>query len=78
MGLLAFVATAGMTAQTRISMTPQQILLFALLGLMIALMLWGRWRYDLVAFGGLMAAVLMGIETLFLINWLSPVQQRRR
>ncbi len=42
-------------------MTPQQILLFALLGLMIALMLWGRWRYDLVAFGGLMAAVLMGI-----------------
>ncbi len=42
-------------------MTPQQIMLFALLGLMIALMLWGRWRYDLVAFGGLMAAVLMGI-----------------
>ncbi|WP_378943406.1 SLC13 family permease [Paracoccus sp. R86501] len=36
-------------------------MLFALLGLMIALMLWGRWRYDLVAFGGLMAAVLMGI-----------------
>ncbi|WP_108501493.1 SLC13 family permease [Paracoccus indicus] len=42
-------------------MTPQQMMLFALLGLMIAMMLWGRWRYDLVAFGGLMAAVLMGI-----------------
>ena len=42
-------------------MTSQQILLFTLLGVMIVLMLWGRWRYDLVAFAGLMAAVLMGI-----------------
>jgi di/tricarboxylate transporter len=42
-------------------MTAQQMMLFALLGVMIVLMLWGRWRYDLVAFAGLMASVLMGI-----------------
>lgn len=42
-------------------MTPDQIMLFALLGVIVGLMLWGRWRYDLVAFAGLMAAVLLGI-----------------
>ncbi|MGR3198835.1 MAG: SLC13 family permease [Paracoccus sp. (in: a-proteobacteria)] len=42
-------------------MTTPQILLFGLLGTMIFLMLWGRWRYDLVAFAGLMAAVLIGL-----------------
>ncbi|WP_410216664.1 SLC13 family permease [Paracoccus sp. (in: a-proteobacteria)] len=42
-------------------MTTPQIMLFSLLGVIIILMLWGRWRYDLVAFGGLITAVIMGI-----------------
>jgi len=42
-------------------MTTPQILLFSLLGAIIILMLWGRWRYDLVAFAGLMVGVLLGI-----------------
>ncbi|MGZ3216256.1 SLC13 family permease [Paracoccus sp. T5] len=42
-------------------MTTSQILLFTLLGAIIILMLWGRWRYDMVAFAGLMVAVLLGI-----------------
>ncbi|WP_461307354.1 SLC13 family permease [Albidovulum sp.] len=42
-------------------MTHEQILLFALFGLVFAALLWGRWRYDLVAFSALMAAVLMGL-----------------
>ncbi len=42
-------------------MTNDQILLFALFGTVFALLLWGRWRYDLVAFAALMAAVLLGL-----------------
>lgn len=42
-------------------MTYPQLVLFTLLGVMMVLMFWGRWRYDLVAFGGLMVAVLLGV-----------------
>ena len=42
-------------------MTWQQGILFALMGGVLALLLWGRWRYDLVAFGALMLAVLTGV-----------------
>lgn len=42
-------------------MTTPQIILFAIFGAVLALMLWGRWRYDLVAFGGLLAGVLLGV-----------------
>ncbi len=42
-------------------MTNEQILIFALLGVVFALLIWGRWRYDLVAFGALVAALLLGI-----------------
>lgn len=38
-----------------------QIILFSIFTLMMVLMCWGRWRHDLVAFGGLMAAVLAGV-----------------
>ena len=38
-----------------------QITLFSIFTLMMVLMCWGRWRHDLVAFGGLMAAVLAGV-----------------
>ena len=42
-------------------MTQDQALLFALFGLIFALLLWGRIRYDIVAFGALMAAVARGL-----------------
>ncbi|NIZ14784.1 SLC13 family permease [Phaeobacter sp. HF9A] len=42
-------------------MTLDQSLLFALFGAVFALLLWGRFRYDLVAFGALMVAVVLGV-----------------
>jgi di/tricarboxylate transporter len=41
--------------------TIDQGILFTLLLLVFALLIWGRWRYDLVAFVGLLAAVLLGL-----------------
>jgi di/tricarboxylate transporter len=41
--------------------TVDQILLFALLGAILGLLVWGRFRYDLVAFGGLIVACLAGL-----------------
>ncbi|MDB6179438.1 SLC13 family permease [Paracoccus sp. Z330] len=38
-----------------------QSALFAIFFAMMVLMFWGRWRHDLVAFAGLMAAVLLGL-----------------
>mgnify|MGYP001544179883 CR=1 FL=1 len=37
------------------------IILFSLLGAVFVLLIWGRWRYDLVAFMALMAALLAGV-----------------
>ena len=34
---------------------------FAVLAGVMALFVWGRWRYDLVAVTGLLAAVLVGV-----------------
>ncbi|MEM1386799.1 MAG: SLC13 family permease [Pseudomonadota bacterium] len=42
-------------------MTQDQIILFTLFGLVFALLLWGRFRYDLVAFTALMVAVVLGV-----------------
>ncbi len=42
-------------------MTTDQIILFSLFGLVFALLLWGRYRYDLVAFAALMAGVVLGV-----------------
>jgi di/tricarboxylate transporter len=42
-------------------MTFEQGALFAIMGGVLALLLWGRWRYDLVAFGALVLAVLIGV-----------------
>ncbi|MEN0001250.1 MAG: SLC13 family permease [Pseudomonadota bacterium] len=42
-------------------MTTDQILLFALFGVVFALLVWGRVRYDLVAFGALILAVVLGL-----------------
>ncbi|MDE4131922.1 SLC13 family permease [Phaeobacter sp. QD34_3] len=42
-------------------MTFDQGILFAIFAAVFALLLWGRYRYDLVAFSALMAAVLLGV-----------------
>ena len=42
-------------------MTPHQLVLFALLGCVFGLLIWGRVRYDLVAFGALVIAVIIGV-----------------
>ncbi len=42
-------------------MTPHQIILFCIFGGVFALLLWGRWRYDLVAFAALLIGVLTGV-----------------
>ena len=42
-------------------MTTDQIILFSLFGAVFGLLLWGRFRYDLVAFGALMALQERGL-----------------
>ncbi|MDF0603176.1 SLC13 family permease [Psychromarinibacter sp. C21-152] len=42
-------------------MTTDQIILFALFVTVFGLLLWGRFRYDLVAFAALMAGVVLGV-----------------
>ena len=42
-------------------MTTDQITLFSLFGAVFGLLLWGRFRYDLVAFTALMAGVVLGV-----------------
>ncbi|MDH5356742.1 MAG: SLC13 family permease, partial [Gammaproteobacteria bacterium] len=42
-------------------MTNHQIVLFCLLGIVFGLLVWGRIRYDLVAFGALIVAVVIGV-----------------
>lgn len=42
-------------------MTSHQIALFALFGTVFAALLWGRFRYDLVAFAALMVALVTGL-----------------
>lgn len=42
-------------------MTTDQIILFTLLVCVFGLLIWGRWRYDLVAFGALTVALILGV-----------------
>ncbi|MFK7744573.1 MAG: SLC13 family permease [Roseobacter sp.] len=42
-------------------MTSDQIILFSLFGAVFGLLLWGRFRYDIVAFTALMVAVVVGV-----------------
>ena len=41
-------------------MTTQQIILFSVMGGVFALLIWGRWRYDLIAFTALVVALILG------------------
>jgi di/tricarboxylate transporter len=42
-------------------MTNDQIILFTLLALVFILLIWGRWRYDIVAFCALLVALIAGV-----------------
>ena len=42
-------------------MTTDQIILFTLFGAVFGLLLWGRFRYDIVAFSALMIGVVLGV-----------------
>jgi di/tricarboxylate transporter len=42
-------------------MNGHQIILFVLLLLVFALLVWGRWRYDLVAFSALVVTLIAGV-----------------
>jgi di/tricarboxylate transporter len=42
-------------------LTTDQIILFVLLLVLFAFLIWGRWRYDLVAFGALVIALFAGV-----------------
>ena len=42
-------------------MTTDQIALFSLLFFVFVFLIWGRWRYDLVAFAALLVAILIGL-----------------
>ena len=42
-------------------MTTDQLILFSLLGVVFALLVWGKVRYDLIAFGALVVAVIVGV-----------------
>ena len=42
-------------------MTTDQTILFSLIGALFVFLIWGRYRYDLVAFGALLLAYLMGV-----------------
>lgn len=42
-------------------MTQDQIILFALFGAVFGLLLWGRFRYDIVAFSALILGVVLGV-----------------
>lgn len=42
-------------------MTSEQIILFTLMGSVLALLVWGKWRYDLVAFAALMLGLILQV-----------------
>lgn len=42
-------------------MTTEQLTLFLLMGAVLFLLMWGKWRYDLVAFGALSLGLVLGV-----------------
>ena len=42
-------------------LTTDQTILFAILFFVFVFLIWGRWRYDLVAFSALLLAVVTGV-----------------
>ena len=52
---------SGCTARYTCAMTSDQIILFTLFGAVFGMLLWGRFRYDLVAFTALLIGVVLGV-----------------
>ncbi len=50
-----------LTTRYSFGMTTDQIILFTLFGAVFGMLLWGRFRYDIVAFTALMVAVVLGV-----------------
>jgi len=50
-----------LTTRYSFGMTTDQIILFTLFGAVFGMLLWGRFRYDIVAFTALMLAVVLGV-----------------
>ena len=44
-------------------MTTDQILLFSLFAGVFGMLLWGKWRYDIIAFSALLIALVLGLVT---------------
>jgi di/tricarboxylate transporter len=42
-------------------MTNEQIILFSLMGGVLGLLLWGKWRYDIVAFSALLLGIILHV-----------------
>jgi di/tricarboxylate transporter len=51
----------GQRMNQDVALTADQIILFSLLFFVFVFLIWGRWRYDLVAFVALLAALLTGV-----------------
>ena len=65
-------------------MSTDQIVLFTLLFFIFGFLIWGRWRYDLVAFIALLVALLTGLvpkEEAFSVLWkpcISVLRSRKK
>jgi di/tricarboxylate transporter len=61
--LLQIVASSAWldALSRRTHVTQDQIILFSLFGAVFAGLLWGRWRYDVVAFSALLVGVVLGV-----------------
>ena len=42
-------------------MTNEQIILFSLMAAVLGMLLWGKWRYDLVAFSALVVGLILQV-----------------
>ena len=51
----------GLTIPGEARLSSEQIILFALLACVFGLLIWGRWRYDLVAFSALLVGLVTGV-----------------
>lgn len=59
--LLVFGCVEALNQRVGTELTQDQSLLFALFATIVALMIWGRLRHDIVAFGGVIAGTLLGV-----------------
>ncbi len=59
---VAYVRAMGLSGADREhAVTTDQIILFAIFLVVFVFLIWGRWRYDLVAFTALLSGVVLGV-----------------